>query len=925
MIRDSVIDWQELSALYERADALGEAELAAWLAQLRSERHRLMPQLERMLEAKAHVATGAFLEALPAIERRVPVAVSEWGEGTRLGPYRLVRHVGSGGMAEVWLAARDDGSFERQVAIKLLFNHPTRVQRQTFAERFKRERDILASLHHPNIAALHDAGVTPGGQPWLALEYVQGRPITESCDARQLTIEQRVGVFRQAMLAVEYAHANLIIHRDLKPSNILVTDAGEVKLLDFGIAKLLAVGSEDAPDSELTRQGGRPLTPHYASPEQLSGRPLTTASDAYSLGVVLYQLLCGRRPFEGERVRSAAQIESAILAGDPMPPSKRIASDAVAASRGLGVKNLVRLLSGDMDAVTCKALGNDIARRYASIEAFRADLDRWCQGRPVLARRASAGYRVRKFYLRHKLGVWAGGLAMASVLGLTVATVLAGLRAQSESARAVASRDFVVDLFRVADPQNSRGQQLTPGDLLEAGRKRAIETFAGQPGLQADMLRQIGIMQGNVGEFRRADESLVQAATLFAREGRRRDWVGAQLDLANNAIHLGDLKRAAAAVEATTPQLGTGSDDLALQARYWSLKGTISRSSRDIARALDELMRALALATQASGETHVDAIDALRELADTYSVAGRFPEAMTRLEDAMRRARANPSIGSRDLFAIDSDLAITTVQAGRYAGSIERLRGLIERCDRELGPTDEHCAILVNYLGWLALRLDERPTRESLVVRLMATAANDSSPWRQAIGANLAAEILAVDGNLSARPALREQVLRISLTDTLPPRDRTQALLALGRAALRDGEVATARTWAETALTLQASLKGPDLDLVAKAYLIRGLARRREGHAEEALADIRAASATVSEALGATHPLAWLYRCNEAVVLVDLNRPGDAAPVLLAAINGMRPYVGEAPVLQRALRLLASLQLGSQNSSGVFHDEGGFV
>ena len=915
MIRDSVIDWQELSALYEHADALDEPELAAWLAQLREEQHRLIPQLERMLDARAHISSGTFLEALPRIGVVERPPESEWTQGSLIGAYRLLRHLGSGGMAEVWLAERADGAFERQVAIKLLFNHPTRAQHQTFAERFKRERDILASLHHPNIAALHDAGVTPQGQPWLALEYVQGMPITASCDARRLTIAQRVEVFRKGLLAVEHAHANLIIHRDLKPSNILVTDQGEVKLLDFGIAKLLDVDSDGAVDSELTRQGGRPLTPHYASPEQLSGRKLTTASDVYSLGVVLYELLCGKRPFDSERFSSAAQIENAILVGDALPPSRQAVTETVANSRTLSPKGLARVLSGDMDAVACKALGNEIARRYASVEAFRADLDRWSQRHPVLARRSSASYRARKFYLRHKLAVLSGGISATAVLGLTVATVFAGLKAQSESARAIASRDFVVDLFSVADPQN-RGRQMNAGDLLEAGRTRALESLAGQPGLQGDVLRQIGLMQVNMGDFRRADRNLAQAVALFALAGRERDWAGAQLDLAYNAFQLGDVNRAAASIAEVAPLLSPSADG-ALISRYWTIKGAISRSSRDMVAAIDELSRAVTYSARAHGDNHVDTIDALRELADAYGEAGRFSEALVTLEDALHRAQRNSAVGMRDMLAIDADMAITSVQAGRYAGGIERLRALLDRCDRQFGPQDEHCVVLLNYLGWLALRLDDLSVRKSVLPRLLTEAANDASPWRQAGMANLAAEMLSVDGDLGAHPALREQLRQVSASGALPPRDRTQALLSLARGALSAGDFVEAEAWAERALTYQASLARADPDIRAKARLLRGLARKAQGRPEEALEDVRTAVLDLSGTLGAQHPLVLLYRCNEAVLLRALNRRAEAARLIEESIASLSAALGDAPILRQLRRLLASLQHPSDMPSSL--------
>ena len=311
MNRTPVADWQQLSALYEAADALDPASLDAWLARLRAQSHPLLKQLEQMLAARAQVQHNGFLGALPPLKAPPPEPqVAAWAEGSRIGPYRLVRHLGEGGMAEVWMAQRDDGAFQRTVAIKLLFRNAGSSERDSFAQRFARERDILASLDHPHIAGLHDAGVTPSGQPWLALEYIEGETLTRWCDTQRLGIEARVRLFRQVLMAVQHAHANLVIHRDLKPGNILVTAQGEVRLLDFGIAKLMEPEGGPQAESELTRLAGRPMTPQYAAPEQLLGQPLTTACDVYALGVVLYELLCGERPYE-LKLDSARRLSSA--------------------------------------------------------------------------------------------------------------------------------------------------------------------------------------------------------------------------------------------------------------------------------------------------------------------------------------------------------------------------------------------------------------------------------------------------------------------------------------------------------------------------------------------------------------------------------------------------------------------------------------
>jgi serine/threonine-protein kinase len=300
-------------------------------------------------------------------------------------------------MGEVWLAERADGVVGRQVALKL--PAPTMRHRE-LAARFARERAILSRLTHPNIARMYDAGFAANGQPYLALEYVEGVPLTQNCDARGLGVDARIALFLQVLAAVEYAHDNLVIHRDLKPSNILVTPEGNVKLLDFGIAKLLANGS--AEETDITRVGGHALTLDYAAPEQVTGAPLTTAVDVYALGVLLYELLTGARPYRVKR-GSLEEIGDAIVSVDPVPPSRAVYADAALAARSTTGSRLCRALSGDLDTIVQKALRKSPSERYASAGALADDLSRHRAHLPVTVRPASAWYRFVLFVRRNIL------------------------------------------------------------------------------------------------------------------------------------------------------------------------------------------------------------------------------------------------------------------------------------------------------------------------------------------------------------------------------------------------------------------------------------------------------------------------------------------------------------------------------------------
>jgi hypothetical protein len=398
--------WPAISELLDEALALPAAVRTEWLASLRGARAEHRQVLADLLATQAGVETDDFLAELPQLpgfssdEPARPAEHSAAGRleaGGLVGPYRLIEQIGCGGMATVWLADRADGLVSRRVALKL----PHSVWGDSFAERLARERDILATLSHEHIARLYDVGIDSHGRPYLAMEFVEGEAIDAYCRTHQLPLRERIALLLQVMSAVAHAHARLVVHRDLKPSNILVTKEGQVRLLDFGIAKLL--DGERTRETALTELGGRALTLDYASPEQIRGEPLGTASDVYSMAVVAYELLAEARPYRLKR-GSAAELEEAIAAAEPL-----LASDAATS------KSLRRELRGDLDAILNRGLKKLIVDRYPSIETFAQDVERYLRGEPVQARPDSAGYRAGKFVRRHELAV-----AMTATLALSV-------------------------------------------------------------------------------------------------------------------------------------------------------------------------------------------------------------------------------------------------------------------------------------------------------------------------------------------------------------------------------------------------------------------------------------------------------------------------------------------------------------------------
>jgi serine/threonine protein kinase/tetratricopeptide (TPR) repeat protein len=507
----SATTWSTLSELLDEALDLEPAARAVWMEQLSVTLPALAPSVRKLLEAHASSETADVLARLPTLSGAASAArVSALSPGDRIGPYRLKREIGAGGMADVWLAERADGAFTREVALKLpLINR----LRRDLAQRFARERDILARLEHPHIARLYDAGVTDDGLPYLAMEHVDGESIVEYCDQRKLGIEARLQLFRQVLDAVQFAHANLIIHRDLKPTNILVTAEGQVRLLDFGIAKLLA-DNDTAHETQLTQLSGRALTPDYASPEQIKGEPLTIATDIYSLGVVLYELLAGCRPYR-LKVKSAAQLEQAIVDAEPQQPSSA-ATVECAAARSATQPSLARMLAGDLDTIVLKTLAKLPADRYSTIAEFDQDLRNHATGLPVRAQPASWRYRARKFILRNRLAVGAAGTIAMILLAATAVSIWQArvamqqtTVAQRESKRAQAVQRFLLDLFRTntdaqADPVRAR--ETTARELLDIGAARVTQQLNDVPEVQDEVLATLSDMYRAVGLDDRMEE-----------------------------------------------------------------------------------------------------------------------------------------------------------------------------------------------------------------------------------------------------------------------------------------------------------------------------------------------------------------------------------------------------------------------------------
>ena len=510
--------WQQVSPYLDEVLSIPQAERANWLNSFTARDPELAQLVKELLEEQQAIAKNGFLEGAPASEIFEPPL-----KGQVIGVYRLISPLGQGGMGSVWLAERSDGRFDRRVAIKFLrFS----VAAQGGAERFRREGKILGQLAHPNIAELIDAGVMSNGEPYLVLEHVEGKPIDEYCEAKRLDIEARIRLFIDVLSAVAHAHANLVVHRDLKPSNVLVRNDGQVKLLDFGIAKLLAGDSNSSMPTFLTAEVGAALTPQYAAPEQIHGLAVTTATDVYALGVLLYLLLAGQHP-AGPGPYSTANLVKAIVETEPPRASAAIESTEIgmiARTRSATPEKLRRLLRGDLDTILNKALKKNPAERYGSVPALADDLRRYLKQEPISARPDTVAYRLDKFVRRNRAGVALSAVALVAVVAGVAGTSIQARNARRQRdfalqqlARANRITDFMTRTFRVSDPSEARGNSVTAREILDQASREIDSNLGNDPEAQAHMMHVMGEVYYHLGLYPKAEAMLTRALEIRRR------------------------------------------------------------------------------------------------------------------------------------------------------------------------------------------------------------------------------------------------------------------------------------------------------------------------------------------------------------------------------------------------------------------------
>jgi serine/threonine-protein kinase len=805
--------------------------------------------------------------------------------GRRLGPWKLLREIGSGGMGTVYLAERADRAFEQQVAVKLLKRG---MDSDDILRRFRQERQILASLDHPNIARLLDGGVTADGASYFVMEHIEGVPIDDYCRRNRLPVEERLELFATVCAAVHSAHRSLVVHCDLKPSNILVTSAGAPKLLDFGIAKLL--GSEHVPlltATALTRP--QMLTPEYASPEHLRGERITTASDVYSLGVLLYALLTGRLPYRFAS-RAPGEIERVVCEDEPPKPSTAVAEDT---DRGRE-RDLRRRLAGDLDTIVLRAMDKDPVRRYGSVEQLAEDLRRHRDGRPVIARKDTWLYRAGKFVKRHRVGTLAAALVAISLLAGIVATSWQAreARAQREKARlqqqaAEQVAGLLAGLLHEADPFGLSGEALTVRELLDQGARQIEGALADQPQVRARMMDTIGVAYMNLGIYDRAlpllDEALASRRRVLGEEAP---------EVAESLAHLGSLWYEKGDLEAAAPLLrqalsmrsellGERSPEVAESLDHL---GSLLRDAGDYSGAEPLVREALALRRELLGEEAPEVATSLHNLALLLLKTGEYPEA----EDFYRRALEL----NRRLFGQRHPKVATNLH---NLGGVLRLRGEYEdseRCLREalalhrelLGDEHPYAAAVLNTLAVLLKDKGDHPAAERTyreVLDLQRRQLGAEHPAVARTVSNLAASLAGRGEHAAAEPLYREalDLYRRVLGDRHP--EVANTLNHLGVLHYDRGDAGGAVSYLRQALELRRELLGPEHPSVAISLLDLGRVLTDRGDLEEAEPLLREGLRIREQKLAADHWRTANARSLLGACLTALGRYREAEPLLL--------------------------------------------
>jgi len=897
--------WHKIQALFEQVIDSSPEERAARLAdscagdaELRNSVEALLASDQKTLDPLVNVIGAAAESLLSDHQDRLL--------GTLVGPYRIVSILGHGGMSTVYRGERDDAQYHQSVAIKVLnlaSLHPR------LRSRLHSERHILATLDHPSIARLIDCGDMEDGTPYLVMEHVDGEPIDVFCDNRTLFVRERLELFVQVCQAVQYAHRNLIVHRDIKAANVFVNSDSTAKLLDFGIAKLLSPESLSH-TLPVTRLQERMLTPENAAPEQVLGRPITTATDIYSLGVLLYQLLTGRSPYRLLSY-SQLQLERAICMDDPARPSQMVMAKASGESdadrsrisdrRGLSPQRLRARLSGDLDAIVSMAMRKEPDRRYPSVEALADDVNRHLTGRPVLARQGDWHYNAGKFFRRHLLAVFG---VSALILGLGVITgvtlwqnhriELAREATAQERDRAQQVSAFLVDVFSQADPFNAQGHEPTAKELLDRGAEKILSNSTLQAEVRAELLESIGLAYRRQGFSERAIP-LFEQAVAIRRAGKPLDRHRTSAALANLARTLtdgGHLVSAEAYLrqglqmsregDEDTPSTETA--DILLQFGHFELD-----AKSDPQAASKYFGEALSIYRNELGEQNLSVASALSSLASAAVWAGNLELAERDQRESMAIFQATVSRNHPDHAVALATLGYILTEREKYKEAEQVLNEALEISRNVFGPTNQRISQIDTNLGILYEREGDLPraiqaTQDAVKI---ATDKLGTSHYLTGYYLNDLAALYLKSGDFAAAERYARQALAVYAV-ALPPHhlyvSSTRRLL--GEILVQRGSLPAAEAELRMAVDIDTEVAGADNWRTALAQSTLGWALIMRDKAVEGEPMLVAGRDRLLATVGPKHAATQWATARLAEYLQARHRDAEAAKVLLSPHKG---------------------------------------
>jgi serine/threonine protein kinase/Tfp pilus assembly protein PilF len=815
--------------------------------------------------------------------------------GDRIGPYRLLHTLGVGGMGEVYLAERADAEFQQKVAIKVVYGSSLA---RGMRSRFKVERQILARLDHPNIAHLLDGGTLPDGTTYLVMEYVDGVPIDRYCDANRLDIPARLRLFQVVCAAVHYAHQNLIVHRDLKPTNILVTSGGVPKLLDFGIAKLLDDRQTLQHTLAVTHADLRMLTPDHASPEQVRGLPITTSSDVYVLGVLLYKLLTGLGPFVIPSMR-LTDIERAICEKDPPLASQAVGTDDAMAAQAAQARSthqnrLRRALEGDLDNILCKAMHKAPERRYGSAQQLAGDIQRHLEGKPVIARRDTLSYRTGKFIQRHWLPVSFGSGLIALILAFAATMYVQSQRIAAERDRAAQLREraeveraraeevsgFLVSLFKLSNPEENRGNQVTARELLDAGARGLKAALQDQPATKAALLATVGGVYDSLGQYREALPLLQESLDLQAGS-HDREHIDTLLELARARTGTGDLAGADQPLRDAFREAQTNFGASSQEAgKALGALGQLRYKQGKLAEAKELYTRSLTiLETATAPGTEIATV--LDNLGHVYTVQHQWTQARQCYERALEVDRRILGDDTPRVASHLHNLAVVAQNLGDLRQAEALYRDAIARKERAYGNAHPETASARGNYGLLLERegrLDEAEPqlRSALDVALQVYGPNNYNTAYARVSLGM---LLHDQGDLQDAESEYRQALAV-YDKTLPPDHlyRASALMYLARLLIDRGKADEALSLSGQSLQILTATAEPLNPSAAQAHAIHAYALLSLGRAAEARAELIPAVQILEAARGIDDPVvhraqSWLASAQAAPVRTARESP----------------------------------------------------